>query len=58
MSNKKDKLMLAEYQRAINRIDDYFEYRHESEKDKQHVVEVLDNLTDQLREIQNGTKST
>lgn len=37
------------YNRALNHIDDYFEYRYESNNDKQFVMEVLANVTKELR---------
>lgn len=40
--------LLSHYQRAINKIDDYFEYRCESEKDKQYVYKVLAELTEDI----------
>ena len=36
------------YQKAINEIDDYFEYRFESKKDKAFVLGALDRLCDDL----------
>ncbi len=39
---------LRKYQTAINKIDDYFEYSNESEKDKTFVREVLSKLTKDL----------
>lgn len=40
------------YVQAINQLDDYFEYRHESEKDKAFVMRVIDSLAKQTKEIQ------
>jgi len=40
---------LTIYEQAINRIDDHFEYRHESEKDKNFVRRTLAMLTSQLK---------
>jgi hypothetical protein len=37
------------YQKAINKIDDYFEYRNESVKDRLKVQEILNELTTNLR---------
>lgn len=48
-----DKLFPA-YVNAINKLDDYFEYRHESARDKAFVMGVIDNLTRQLKEIQDA----
>jgi len=39
-------LILAE---ALGRIEDYFEYRYESKKDKDYVMKVLDDLTKKLQ---------
>ena len=36
--------MLHSYKKAINRIDDYFEYRMESKRDQLRVREILDAL--------------
>lgn len=36
------------YSRALNYIDDYFEYRCESSQDKEFVLTVLNNMTEQL----------
>ena len=37
------------YQKAINKIDDYFEYRNESQQDKEFVHGVLSELCEGLR---------
>lgn len=50
MSNK-DKLVLHEYKKAINKIDDWFEYMNESKKDREFIHGVLDNLTGKLEKI-------
>lgn len=42
------------YGKAINQIDDYFEYRNESLSDRKKVHQILGNLTDKLKEINNG----
>lgn len=47
----KDEKRLQIYQDAINRIDDYFEYRHESCVDKAFVMDVLDSLSNRLKSI-------
>lgn len=39
---------LGIYQKAINEIDDYFEYRNESKKDRKAVHGVLGRLTERL----------
>ena len=39
---------LSMYQKAINMIDDYFEYRMESVVDQKEVHKILGNLTDSL----------
>lgn len=48
---------LEAYQRAINRIDDYFEYTNESAKDKQFVRSVLNQLTNNLKTISSEQKA-
>jgi len=45
---------LLTYQAAINDIDDYFEYRYKSKKDKKYVYKVLNKLSKELSEIENG----
>ena len=47
----KTQQMLKAYQEALNKIDDYFEYSNESEKDKKKVRKVLSELTEELRKI-------
>jgi len=39
------------YQRAINRIDDYFEYSMESKVDQARVREILKELSDSLAAV-------
>jgi len=39
------------YETFVNRIDDYFEYRGESDKDKAFVSARLDKLAARLEEI-------
>lgn len=46
-----DKARLEVYQKAINSIDDFFEYRNESQSDRIYVRNILDNLTKQLQNI-------
>ena len=41
------------YMSAINKIDDYFEYTNESQRDKKYVREVLSELTLALAETVN-----
>jgi len=57
VEGKKDILLLklnkrlAIYQKAINKIDDYFEYRYaqfDREEIRKHVYDVLDNLAKKL----------
>ena len=50
MTIKETNRLLSLYMKAINRIDDYFEYRHQSEVDKKYVVDVLNQLTIDLSE--------
>lgn len=40
------------YQKAINKIDDYFEYGEHSEKDKKFVMNALDDLAISLRHLE------
>ena len=39
------------YTEAINKIDDYFEYRCNSEQDRREVYKTLGNLTDKIGEL-------
>lgn len=43
-----NKIRVEEYEQAINKIDDYFEYAHESDKDKRFVMDVLSDLSTKL----------
>ena len=52
----KDKMITA-YQRAINKIDDYFEYRAESAADRSKVHDILSDLTEELKTCQSSTQS-
>lgn len=45
--------ILKIYTEAINKIDDYFEYRSESVKDRDFVYRVLSDLTEELEKINN-----
>ena len=47
--SKINKIRARIYERALNHIDDYFEYRCESGQDKEFVITVLDSMTEQLR---------
>lgn len=42
---------LTLYANAINKIDDYFEYRCNSEQDRREVYKTLGNLTDKIGEL-------
>lgn len=44
------------YVEAINKIDDYFEYRSESVKDRSFVYGVLDKLSDKLKALEEKRK--
>jgi hypothetical protein len=46
--NKLNERYLRAYRTFVNGVDDYFEYRNESEKDRQKVHQLLQNLTDRL----------
>jgi hypothetical protein len=43
----KDKVIELQ-NKALNKIEDYFEYRNRSKEDKYFVTNVLDNLTREL----------
>lgn len=45
------------YRKAINDIDDYFEYANESAKDRQKVYSILDSMTKELSDLYNKDKS-
>lgn len=47
MTNAND-IALQAYRKAVNDIDDYFEYSNESAKDKETVQAILGELTDAL----------
>ena len=47
---------LTAYQRAINKIDDYFEYRMESKVDQAEVREILSELTGEISRISERDK--
>jgi hypothetical protein len=47
--NVKLHVRLAIYQRFANRVDDYFEYANESEKDRMRVHDLLRALTEELQ---------
>ncbi len=47
---KSDELLEC-YVKAINRLDDYFEYRCESGKDRQYVYHTLDLLNKELEKV-------
>lgn len=42
---------LAAYQKAVNQIDDYFEYAMELKQDQKKVHQILGNLTDAIKAI-------
>jgi len=48
---EKQKLILDAYIKAINEIDDWFEYANESKKDREMIHGVLEKLTYRLVEI-------
>lgn len=50
---RKDQVYLSAYRNFVNEIDDYFEYRNESLSDRKKVYQLLGNLTDKLKEINN-----
>ena len=51
---KKEEKRFDIYIKAINRIDDFFEYRyasHTPEQTKNYIMEIIDNITEQLRSV-------
>jgi len=54
--NKNTKLVLEEYKKAINKIDDWFEYMNESKKDREFIHRTLNNLTIKLEKIYKTTQ--
>lgn len=42
---------LESYIKAINKIDDYFEYQCQSQKDQQRVHKILKELTEDLVKV-------
>lgn len=48
-----EKEMIDNYIKAINKIDDYFEYANESIKDRAFIHKVLEELTNDIRGIPN-----
>lgn len=51
--------ILQHYIRAVNIIDDYFEYRyllHTQGENREYVLKILDGLTKELEEINNENK--
>lgn len=52
-TNKTDRLTkrLMAYVEAINKIDDYFEYRASSSQDTRIVRKILTELTNKLKDI-------
>jgi len=48
---KQSEQALKEYQKTINRIDDFFEYANESKKDRAFIHEQLDKLSSRLEKI-------
>ena len=40
--------IISAYQKTVNRIDDYFEYRNESVSDREEIHEILNGLTQTL----------
>lgn len=47
---------LEAYQKAVNKIDDYFEYQCESKKDQARVHKILDELRKDLLDIHGRKK--
>ena len=51
-SMRNAQLILKVYQKAVNKLDDYFEYSHDSNKDKARVMAILSSLRNELRKAQ------
>lgn len=47
-ADEKKDARLKIYSDALNRIDDYFEYRNKSAEDKEYVRKVLSSVTSKL----------
>ena len=54
--NIQQTIALDAYKKAINSIDDYFEYRNKSIADRRVVQAILARLTDDLWTAATGTK--
>lgn len=46
-----NKDMIKSYVKSINKIDDFFEYKNESLKDREFVHKVLEELTQELYKL-------
>tara|TARA_R100000541_G_C1897352_1_gene83959 strand:+ start:20564 stop:20923 length:360 start_codon:yes stop_codon:yes gene_type:complete len=51
-STRKEERYRWAYRNFVNQIDDYFEYRNESLKDRKKVQQLLGNLTDKMADIE------
>lgn len=47
--NERLNSQLMSYRKCVNKIDDYFEYSHESAVDKKKVMGIIGELTKELR---------
>ena len=47
-----DKKVLTIYTKALNKIQDYFEYAYESKQDKEYVYSILLELHKAFKELQ------
>lgn len=54
----KNEEALKEYKETINRIDDWFEYMNESEKDREFIHKELDRLTEKLKIIYSSQRNS
>jgi hypothetical protein len=57
MNNQSE--ILKAYQRAVNILDDYFEYRYlmaTQGENREYVIKTLDDLTVELEKINNENK--
>lgn len=51
--------ILKTYQRAVNILDDYFEYRyllHSQGENREYVIKTIDDLTKELEKIKDKNK--
>jgi hypothetical protein len=54
MMSDKQTEELALYRQAINKIEDYFEYAYDSERDCTRVMDIVGDLSDELEHLYKG----